>query len=50
MRSIAGYEAPLVPPPSDYSGNFFKGVWGNVFYGIVGIVTTQGLRTLTTSS
>nr|CAB3265878.1 protein strawberry notch homolog 1 [Phallusia mammillata] len=24
MRSIAGYEAPIVPPPSDYSGNFFR--------------------------
>lgn len=24
MKTIMGYEAPMVQPPSDYSGNFFK--------------------------
>ncbi|XP_059487413.1 protein strawberry notch [Neocloeon triangulifer] len=26
MKAIMGYEAPLVPPPSDYNGDFFKDV------------------------
>uniref|UniRef100_A0A0A9Y5M8 Protein strawberry notch n=2 Tax=Lygus hesperus TaxID=30085 RepID=A0A0A9Y5M8_LYGHE len=26
MKTIMGYEAPLVPPPSDYSGDFMKDV------------------------
>lgn len=26
MRTIMGYEAPLVPPPSDYEGDFMKDV------------------------
>lgn len=25
MKTIMGYEAPLVPPPQDYKGDFFKG-------------------------
>lgn len=25
MRAIMGYEAPIVPPPKDYKGDFFKG-------------------------
>lgn len=26
MKTIMGYESPLVPPPSDYKGDFFKDV------------------------
>ena len=26
FKSIMGYEAPIVPPPSDYEGDFFKGM------------------------
>ncbi|XP_043289667.1 protein strawberry notch isoform X2 [Venturia canescens] len=26
MKTIMGYEAPLVPPPQDYNGDFFKDV------------------------
>lgn len=26
MKAIMGYERPLVPPPSDYSGDFFKDI------------------------
>lgn len=25
MKTIMGYESPLVPPPQDYKGDFFKG-------------------------
>lgn len=25
MNTIIGFEEPLVPPPADYPGNFFKG-------------------------
>lgn len=28
MKSIMGYEQPLVPPPKDYKGDFFKDVAG----------------------
>lgn len=28
MKTIMGYEAPLVPPPTDYKGDFFKDVAG----------------------
>ncbi|XP_017146196.1 protein strawberry notch isoform X2 [Drosophila miranda] len=28
MRTIMGYEAPLVPPPTDYNGEFFKDIAG----------------------
>ncbi|CAH1132025.1 unnamed protein product [Ceutorhynchus assimilis] len=28
MRTIMGYEAPIVPPPKDYKGDFFKDVAG----------------------
>ncbi|XP_046385917.1 protein strawberry notch [Ischnura elegans] len=28
MKTIMGYEPPLVPPPSDYKGDFFKDVAG----------------------
>ncbi|KAL7728457.1 hypothetical protein ACLKA6_005214 [Drosophila palustris] len=28
MRTIMGYETPLVPPPTDYSGEFFKDIAG----------------------
>ena len=25
MKGIMGYERPVIPPPSDYKGDFFKG-------------------------
>ena len=25
FKAIMGYEAPIVPPPADYKGEFFKG-------------------------
>jgi len=25
MKTIIGYESPIVPPPEDYKGNFFEG-------------------------
>ena len=25
MKAVMGYEVPVVPPPSDYKGEFFKG-------------------------
>ncbi|XP_050441174.1 protein strawberry notch [Adelges cooleyi] len=28
MKTIIGYEHPIVPPPEDYSGNFFEDVGG----------------------
>uniref|UniRef100_A0A182SDR2 Uncharacterized protein n=1 Tax=Anopheles maculatus TaxID=74869 RepID=A0A182SDR2_9DIPT len=28
MKTIMGYEAPIVPPPADYRGDFFKDVAG----------------------
>ncbi|XP_053661458.1 protein strawberry notch [Anopheles marshallii] len=28
MKTIMGYEAPIVPPPADYQGDFFKDVAG----------------------
>uniref|UniRef100_A0A1Q3F8H9 Putative nuclear helicase mop-3/sno dead-box superfamily n=1 Tax=Culex tarsalis TaxID=7177 RepID=A0A1Q3F8H9_CULTA len=28
MKTIMGYEQPLVPPPSDYKGDFFKDIAG----------------------
>ncbi|XP_050547780.1 protein strawberry notch [Daktulosphaira vitifoliae] len=28
MKTIIGYESPIVPPPSDYKGNFFEDVGG----------------------
>lgn len=28
MRTIMGYETPLVPPPTDYNGEFFKDIAG----------------------
>lgn len=29
-----GYEAPIVPPPKDYKGNFFKGMIYVIFYAV----------------
>ena len=26
FKAIMGYEAPIVQPPSDYNGDFFKGI------------------------
>lgn len=28
MKAVMGYEAPVVPPPKDYKGDFFKDVAG----------------------
>lgn len=25
MKAVMGYEVPVVPPPADYRGDFFKG-------------------------
>jgi len=33
FKSIMGYEAPIVPPPSDYEGDFFK----DIADGLVGV-------------
>ncbi|KAH8374146.1 hypothetical protein KR200_000653, partial [Drosophila serrata] len=40
MRTIMGYEAPLVPPPTDYSGEFFKDIAG-ALVGVGIIVNTE---------
>jgi len=34
FRAIMGYEAPVVQPPSDYPGDFFKGpfIYSMIFY------------------
>ena len=29
FKAIMGYEAPIVPPPADYKGEFFKGTFTN---------------------
>ena len=26
MKAIMGYESPVIPPPADYKGEFFKGM------------------------
>ena len=31
MRAIMGYEAPIVPPPKDYKGDFFKGSYSLIY-------------------
>ena len=30
FKAIMGYEAPIVQPPSDYKGDFFKGIVSNI--------------------
>ncbi|XP_058978487.1 protein strawberry notch [Musca domestica] len=48
MKAIMGYEQPLVPPPTDYQGEFFKDV-ANALVGVGIIVqseTTPGLLSL----
>ncbi|XP_053677627.1 protein strawberry notch [Anopheles nili] len=40
MKTIMGYEAPIVPPPSDYRGDFFKDVAG-ALVGVGLIVNTE---------
>ncbi|KAI5695682.1 hypothetical protein M8J75_001855 [Diaphorina citri] len=39
MKTIMGYESPIVPPPSDYKGDFFKDVAGALVG--VGIITNN---------
>jgi len=39
MKTIMGYESPLVPPPQDYKGDFFKDVAGALVG--VGIITNS---------
>lgn len=34
MKAIMGYENPLVPPPKDYKGDFFKGNIVIIFFGV----------------
>lgn len=48
MKSIMGYEQPIVPPPKDYKGDFFKDVAG-ALVGVSLIVnseTTPGVLSL----
>uniref|UniRef100_A0A1I8Q2D4 Protein strawberry notch n=1 Tax=Stomoxys calcitrans TaxID=35570 RepID=A0A1I8Q2D4_STOCA len=48
MKAIMGYEQPLVPPPTDYHGEFFKDI-ANALLGVGIIVnseTTPGLLSL----
>ena len=33
MKTVMGYEQPIVPPPDDYRGNFFLGGWPAVVVG-----------------
>ena len=33
MKAVMGYEVPVVPPPADYKGEFFKGMSFYVFPG-----------------
>ena len=30
MKAITGYESPIISPPADYNGEFFKGM--NIFF------------------
>nr|XP_032803328.1 protein strawberry notch homolog 1 [Petromyzon marinus] len=47
MKSIVGLDAPLVPPPSDYCGDFFRDILkGLVGVGMVNIDERMGLPTL----
>uniref|UniRef100_A0A8D9EDV4 Protein strawberry notch n=1 Tax=Cacopsylla melanoneura TaxID=428564 RepID=A0A8D9EDV4_9HEMI len=39
MKTIMGYESPIVPPPADYKGDFFKDVAGALVG--VGIITNN---------
>ena len=32
FKAIMGYEQPIVKPPSDYKGDFFKGTYRLFFY------------------
>uniref|UniRef100_W8AWV2 Protein strawberry notch n=1 Tax=Ceratitis capitata TaxID=7213 RepID=W8AWV2_CERCA len=40
MKTIMGYETPLVPPPTDYKGDFFKDIAG-ALVGVGIIVNTE---------
>jgi hypothetical protein len=48
MKTIMGYEAPLVPPPQDYKGDFFKGqsVMVSGFHVSNNVITTNTLENL----
>lgn len=39
MKTIMGYEQPMVPPPTDYNGDFFKDIAGALVG--VGIITNS---------
>ncbi|KAK9727917.1 C-terminal domain on Strawberry notch [Popillia japonica] len=42
MKTIMGYEAPLVPPPQDYKGDFFKDV-ADALVGVGLIVNNESM-------
>ncbi|XP_039298334.1 protein strawberry notch [Nilaparvata lugens] len=42
MKTIMGYEAPLVPPPRDYKGDFFKDV-ANALVGVGLIINSDSM-------
>ncbi|KAL1501972.1 hypothetical protein ABEB36_007190 [Hypothenemus hampei] len=42
MKAIMGYEAPIVPPPKDYKGEFFKDVAG-ALVGVGLIVNSENM-------
>nr|CAD7463383.1 unnamed protein product [Timema tahoe] len=44
MKVIIGYEAPLVPPPKDYKGDFFEDV-ANALVGVGLINESEGVST-----
>nr|CAD7429285.1 unnamed protein product [Timema monikensis] len=44
MKVIMGYEAPLVPPPKDYKGDFFEDV-ANALVGVGLINESEGVST-----
>nr|CAD7265835.1 unnamed protein product [Timema shepardi] len=44
MKVIMGYEAPLVPPPKDYKGDFFEDV-ANALIGVGLINESEGVST-----
>jgi hypothetical protein len=46
MKTIMGYEAPLVPPPQDYKGEFFKGLSQSIGCHITSVIRTKTLESL----
>ncbi|KAM4810116.1 protein strawberry notch homolog 1 [Rhinophrynus dorsalis] len=47
MKSIVNYDSPLVPPPPDYPGDFFKDVrQGLIGVGLINVEDRSGILTL----